>query len=50
MTVGAAFPMAGRLELRAEVRADFREDYFPDKDVNPSSNQVTGTAAALAWF
>ena len=45
VTVGAAFPMGGRLELRAEVRADFREDYFPDKDGNPSSNQVTGTAA-----
>ena len=32
VTVGAAFPMGGRLELRAEVRADFAENAFPDKD------------------
>ena len=51
VTVGAAFPMGGRLELRTEVRADFASvDIFPNKDGNPSSNQVTGTAAALAWF
>ena len=51
VTVGVAFPMGGRLELRGEVRADFASvDIFPDKDGIPSSNQVTGTAAALAWF
>jgi hypothetical protein len=52
VTVGAAFPMGGRLELRAEVRADFAENAFPDKDgvAGARSNQVTGTAAALAWF
>jgi hypothetical protein len=51
VTVGAAFPMGGRLELRAEVRADFASvDIFPDKDGNATGNQVTGTVAALAWF
>jgi hypothetical protein len=54
-TVTAAIPVGGRLEVRGEVRADFASDNnfnspagavpMPDK-----KNQVTGTAAFLAWF
>jgi hypothetical protein len=50
VTVGGAFPMGNRLEARVEVRADLREDAFPNGDGNPTSNQVTGTAALLGWF
>jgi hypothetical protein len=49
-TIGLAFPMASRLELRVEGRADFREDAFPDGDGLPTSTMVTGTTALLGWF
>lgn len=49
-TLGAAFPWAGRYELRAEVRGDFAsEDIFFDGMV-AQGNQFTGTVAALATF
>ena len=48
VTVGAAFPMANRFELRLEGRADFpAQDVFLDGDGLPTSNQVTGTVALL---
>jgi hypothetical protein len=46
VTLGLAFPMANRFELRAEGRADFAsQPIFVGED-----SQVTGTGAFLAWF
>jgi hypothetical protein len=47
VTATAAFPIASRLEFRAEVRGDFatKPNFLSDK-----KQQFTGTGAFLAWF
>jgi hypothetical protein len=54
VTVGAAFPFAGHLELRPEIRADFGSpaNFTESMAMGAAlkSNQVTGTIAGLAYF
>jgi len=51
VTVGLAFPMAGRFEFRAEGRFDHSSaQVFLNSDGMPSQSQFTGTGAFLSWF
>jgi hypothetical protein len=52
-TLGAAFPFAGRFEMRAELRGDFASNSVFIKGPAPtdtSKSQVTGTVAFLGYL
>jgi hypothetical protein len=50
VTVGAAFPMAGRFEFRPEFRFDHSDPAAFNTMANPKKTQASITGAFLAWF
>jgi hypothetical protein len=50
VTLGAAFPMAGRFEFRPEFRMDFSDPAAFNTALDPKKTQVSLTGAFLAWF